>query len=70
MAYVALNDELKEIGDEAFGFCGKLKVISINKELEKVSTTAFNNCSQLMEFSIHDENDHYSVKEGIYMIMI
>lgn len=65
LAYVALNDELKEIGDEAFGFCGKLKVISINKELEKVSTTAFNNCSQLMEFSIHDENDHYSVKEGI-----
>lgn len=65
LAYVAFNEDLKEIGNEAFGFCGKLKSIFINKDLEKIATTAFNNCSQLMEFSVPEDNECYSVHDGI-----
>ncbi|MCQ2467923.1 MAG: divalent cation tolerance protein CutA [Clostridia bacterium] len=65
VGYIAINEQLEFIGEEAFGFCGKLKNIRFNDCVSSIDATAFNNCSMLMEFDVSENNQYYSVLEGV-----
>jgi len=65
LAFIAFNDELKSIGEDAFSYCGKLKVARFGRKISSIPPTAFSDCDKLAIFDVDEDNPHYSVQEGI-----
>ena len=58
-------DSLKYIGYNAFWDCQKLASVYIVKSVITIGRGPFRMCDELSEISVHDENENFSVVDGV-----
>ena len=62
---VALNSNLKVIGEAAFSQCEKLESITIPAGVTEIGDYAFDGCYSLTAFQAAEENSSYKAVEGV-----
>lgn len=59
------SDSLKHIGYNAFFDCQELKTVSLGKSVETLGRGPFRMCTKLATITVHEENEHYSIVDGV-----
>lgn len=62
---VVTPDSLKHIGNDAFWDCQELVRVSIAREVETLGRGPFRMCTELKTITVHEENEHYTVVDGV-----
>lgn len=56
---------LKHIEYNAFFDCQKLKTVNLGKSVETLARGPFRMCTELATITVHEENEHYSIVDGV-----
>ena len=62
---VTIPDSVTSIGSYAFSGCSKLTSVTIPDSVTNIAASAFASCSSLVEFQISENNQSYSIRNGL-----